>query len=68
MKKENCCKKARNGGGNQQPKDIQTVTQITLEDVGGGRDHPSRDGLSQEEITEGTVLVNPDPDSMENRG
>ena len=65
MKKEKCDKGCADSSA---PKDIKTVTQITLEDVGGGRDHRAKHGLSEEEIVEGTVLVNPDPDSMENRG
>lgn len=65
MRKEKCEKQCRDSA---QPKDIKTVTQITLEDVGGGKAHPAKHGLSEEQIVEGTVLVNPDPDSMENRG
>lgn len=61
------------GSGTQQqagdpnkPRDIQTETMVTPDDF--GRIKNPEDGVTQRDVDESTVLINPDVDSMESRG
>lgn len=53
-------------GDPNKPKDIQTETMVTPDDF--GRIKNPEDGVTQKDVDESTVLINPDVDSMESRG
>lgn len=48
------------------PKDIETETMVTPNDF--GRIRNPEDGVTEQDVEESTVMINPDVESMESRG
>lgn len=63
MKKEN------NNRQSQTPKEVCVNTQLTPEDVLSDKSYDNHDGdVTEEELVESVVEINPDVNSMESRG
>lgn len=61
-------KGVRPASGDAAPEDIRVVTQITPDDIPAGRRNPQSDSVSEREVEEAVVAINPDVESMESRG